>query len=125
MATGDPRTPSPPLQPLRSLKVANLSPKLVKLAQYDDWFRQAVEAPVIKAFHVTSYPDPSSKDGGQETKDLQLPNEVAGLLKNNHENLHALLKRMREMMDAEDEILTAEAQNEFTRLQVCNSASSF
>jgi hypothetical protein len=119
MAAGTPRTPSPgALESLERLKVGHLTPKLDTLAQNHKWFQQAVDAPVFSPFFVTSYPNPGKKDA-EPTKDIDMPRDVARLLKTNHDNLHQVLDRIQEMMKSSDDTLSAEAQDEFTRLQVC------
>lgn len=118
MAVEAPRTPSPRrLESLENLKVGKLTPKLEELARHHKWFKQAVDAPVFKPFHVSSYPNLGSKKA-EQTNDIDMPRDVAHLLKTNHDNLHGVLDRIGDMMEIMDDTLSVEAQDEFTKLQV-------
>jgi hypothetical protein len=121
MAPAAPRTPSPSaLESLERLKVGHLTPKLEVLARNQKWFKQAVEAPAFNPFFVTAYPKPGNlkKDAAERTNDIDMPRDVASLLKTNHDNLHQVIDRIEEMMESGDDTLSPEAQDEFTRLQV-------
>ena len=120
----NPSTPSNPrqLESLHNLKaVGDLTPKKSELEMHEPWLRAARQLLAInKDVHLVAYTD--SKDPSKTVSyKFKYPKDLGQQLDNNHKNLHDGLDRIKQMLETDDDILSAETQNEFTRLQVLSS----